>query len=315
MRTELRAYDEAWHNRYMACTTITVETFWSRTDSWRHSPKLCRYRELRKEERFQVAKAYGQRVGVALTERGEPAVVGVELPYLDGFVEGVHSTLSVPFIFLALSGGDEPVTAEQQQRIAALPQLRACFAHNLHAPRDTDTFHPMPLGLPPFREANTTLELLLSHVLNCSPPWVERDCRLLLPPMRRTNRLRKQYAEVLSGEAYRDLVHVVNRHLSLQDFLQLLGGHKAVLSPPGRGYDCFRTWQAIAVGTVPLVVADAAFDGRLFEAAGPAYIPRPADLRPELLRALLSELDDPAPCAHRLDVNYWRSAWEASLFP
>jgi hypothetical protein len=28
-----------------------------------------------------------------------------------------------------------------------------------------------------------------------------------------------------------------------------------VVSPPGRGYDCYRTWEALAVGCVPIVLS------------------------------------------------------------
>ena len=61
-------------------------------------------------------------------------------------------------------------------------------------------------------------------------------------------------------EEYEDLVCVVTRQLELKEFLTLVSEHQCVLSPPGRGYDCGRTWQAVAVGTVPLVVDDALLD-------------------------------------------------------
>ena len=80
--------------------------------------------------------------------------------------------------------------------------------------------------------------------------------------------------EALFSELYagvRALVHIVTARLELEDFLRLISRHKAVLSPPGRGYDCCRTWQAVAVGTVPLVVNDAAFDQRLHMGLGPQY--------------------------------------------
>ena len=49
---------------------------------------------------------------------------------------------------------------------------------------------------------------------------------------------------------------------------------ESTLSPPGRGYDCFRTWQALAVGTVPLVPEDPAYDARLLE-LGQRRLPPP----------------------------------------
>merc|ERR1712224_729712 len=35
---------------------------------------------------------------------------------------------------------------------------------------------------------------------------------------------------------------------------QILAGHKFVISPPGGGYDCHRTWVALALGVVPIIL-------------------------------------------------------------
>ena len=83
-----------------------------------------------------------------------------------------------------------------------------------------------------------------------------------------------------------------------------------MLSPPGRGFDCFRTWQALALGSVPLVPRDQAFDPRLHE-LGPAAIPPPEELTVAGLRALLDGLRPPAQGA--VDLSYWEAEWEGHL--
>jgi hypothetical protein len=40
---------------------------------------------------------------------------------------------------------------------------------------------------------------------------------------------------------------------SLPEYYALLGRSKFVLSPPGRGWDCYRTYEALAMGAVPIV--------------------------------------------------------------
>ena len=89
--------------------------------------------------------------------------------------------------------------------------------------------------------------------------------------------------------------------------------HRATISPPGRGYDCYRTWQALAVGCVPLVTRDPAFDQRLYEGTGPEYIPRPEELTPEALAHVLSRLSDPSGFAAKLEIDYWRTQWDSIL--
>ncbi|CAJ1461309.1 unnamed protein product, partial [Effrenium voratum] len=92
----------------------------------------------------KFAAALGRIVGRLLPQHG---VLCVEKPYLDGFVEGLAETVKADFILLAVNGGDAPLTLPQQQHIAALPGLQACFAMNLHCSCDA-RFAPLPIGLP-----------------------------------------------------------------------------------------------------------------------------------------------------------------------
>merc|ERR1712151_821082 len=109
--------------------------------------------------------------------------------------------------------------------------------------------------------------------------------------MQMFGRLRRLYMAILSSSSYKDLVHVVKERVPRASYGRLLGRYRAVLSPPGRGYDCCRTWEALCLGPVPLVVKDDVFDERLFLGTEAAYIPRPMDLTPEILRELLDSLE------------------------
>jgi len=98
-----------------------------------------------------------------------------------------------------------------------------------------------------------------------------------------------------------------------------LGLQASIASAPGRpvrdrgrgrgratGFDCFRTWQALALGTVPLVVDSGSFDARLLHGTGPQLIPSPDELTPDSLGALLAGLRDPAPHAPHVEMAHWR---------
>ena len=89
---------------------------------------------------------------------------------------------------------------------------------------------------------------------------------------------------------------------------------RCTLSPPGKGYDCFRTWQALAVGTVPLVLRDERFDGRLLHGTGPVCLPPPEELSPAALGTMLDGLAEPsARASAQLEMAHWRRTWEAHL--
>ena len=71
--------------------------------------------------------------------------------------------------------------------------------------------------------------------------------------MKLTSRARAKYLEVLSGPAFAGLVRVERERRSPGAFAALLAEHRAVLSPPDHGYDCFRTWEALALGAIPVL--------------------------------------------------------------
>ena len=166
----------------------------------------------------------------------------MEKPFIDGFIDSFrngstddggeeeeeeeastnHGCRPPPsFVLLAINGGDDPVTAEQQARISTLEGLRGCFATNLHsvpcdgANRTTTAavppglFHPLPIGLPG-TTAPAVFEEVLGRVRAKMPSWAARDPRLLLAPMKNSNRLRGEYTRVLSRPEFADQVRIIN---------------------------------------------------------------------------------------------------------
>lgn len=63
--------------------------------------------------------------------------------------------------------------------------------------------------------------------------------------------------EALREFASQDWVHTPTRRLSPSQYRQLVRRSKFVLSPPGNGPDCHRTWESIYLGAIPVVLASA----------------------------------------------------------
>ncbi|CAK9116551.1 unnamed protein product [Durusdinium trenchii] len=295
-------YDMRWHQRAMSAQLISSCSFLAHSSLWSCIPRLRRYREIHPDQRPIFAAELGRLCGRSLPHRG---VLCVEKPYLQGFVEGLAETVTVEFILLAVNGGDAPLTLHQQ----------ACFAMNLHTALDA-RFFPLPIGLPHHCDglhrgnlrAASDAEALISQCKAEAKPWHLRDGRLLVTPMQ-ASRLRTKYVERLSLPEFRELVRVVPDRLDFASFMRVLADHQAVLSPPGKGHDCYRTWQALAVGTVPLVVLDPLFDGRLYMNAGLQIVGQPEELTPELLAALLMRLEPPD--GSQVEVTYWLNHWQS----
>lgn len=303
-------YDERWHQRAMSAGMISSCTFLAHSSLWSCMPRLRRYREIHPVQRPVFATQLGRRCGELLHLAPHPAVICVEKPYLGGFVEGFAQTVTGEFILVVVNGGDAPVTVDQQSIIGKLPGLEACFAMNLHKAVDA-RFVPLPIGLPHHCDglhrgnlrAASEAESLIQQCRAKATPWNLRSQRLLVTPMQ-ANRLRERYLERLSSPEFGALVRVVTTRLDFAGFLALMAEHQTVLSPPGRGHDCYRTWQALAVGTVPLVVADPCFDDRLYTNAGLPTIPGPEELTPELLAPLLQQVKPEQCNLAQLDVRH-----------
>lgn len=303
---------------------ISSGTCLAASATWELALALPRYKDGPRAEAFAVASAFGRCVHAQLKQSGLPSVVCIFKPFIEGFAAGycaaaaAYHSPPTSFVLVCVNGGDKPLNHAQQSMLAALPGLRASYSTNLLAPSAPWLFKPLPVGLC----GNSTPEgfdALVARVRQAAPPWEERDPRLLVGPMRVAGRgkLRDSFLCLLKRPEFASHVRVVSHEdgrLAMGDFLSLLAAHRAVLSPPGSGYDCLRTWQAVAVGSVPLIVRDDAFDARLFDGTGAVALPRPEQLTAEALGLLLETIQrPPAGCADLLTMSHWKRVWAEEL--
>ena len=118
------------------------------------------------------------------------------------------------------------------------------------------------------------------------------------------------------------ILSCVSAKLSKDDFLQIgkmtrveyytaMGSAKFGLALPGLGYDCFRLWELMLLGTIPVIERGIGFDRTLWRL--PALLVDDfADISPQLLRQAYIEAVYRAP-----DFEYFRlkqSYWANMLF-
>lgn len=181
---------------------------------------------------------------------------------------------------------------------------------------------------PPMQLAGGQAQGAHAQVLAALPSWEKRQKKLFIPPLSGTNYLRRAYIRVLSRPEYAHLVEFAPgdwRRQRLkkwswwqQDRVESKGeyGHnmarfQAVLSPPGVGYDCYRTWEALLVGSVPFITANDEFDTRVHEAAGAVFIPRPHQLTPSKLQQMLESLTNPVQFSSLLTMDHWQNRYRS----
>ena len=218
-------------------------------------------------------------------------------------------------VVLLLAGEDAPLTMREQEKLLQSPRISKCYATNLHKTARPDFFVPLPLGVPyhkvhPLSFGLRRIEAGVQKIV----PWAQRENKLLVFKMGDSHPFRAKYSALLAKARFKRLVYFVTEYVQHAEMMELLGKYRAVLSPPGVGYDCFRTWEALHLGAVPFVTLDGAFDERLFDGSGAVVIPSPSELTAEILEASLRAVKSPAELADgTVRMRTWTSRWTNDL--
>lgn len=112
-----------------------------------------------------------------------------------------------------------------------------------------------------------------------------------------TSPVRKEFVDALEKAG---IVDQCTSNIPLGKWHDVLASYAFVLSPRGVGYDCFRHWQVLSAGSIPIIPIEDAFDMRMFDGTNAWLVRTPADVirqfkerLPEAMKPLASaELPD-----------------------
>jgi hypothetical protein len=76
-----------------------------------------------------------------------------------------------------------------------------------------------------------------------------------------------------------------------------------VVSPPGEGLDCHRTWEALCLGCIPILISTPLDD--MFEGLPVLIVKSWSDVTRELLDRTVAEYSKKEWCLDKLYLNYW----------
>ena len=93
------------------------------------------------------------------------------------------------------------------------------------------------------------------------------------------------FANILPSKGDDDMTDTL---LQMNHHYGILASSHFVLSPRGNGLDCFRTWEALALGTIPIVKKSGPFDA-IYEGLPVLLVDRWEDVTLELLERILQE--------------------------
>jgi len=154
-------------------------------------------------------------------------------------------------IFL-LHGDDETISEATAREISTLGyKIKA-----VNWLGDASLVEPLPIGLPTVDRLPTNsgndFELFMSTICEYRLQTNERDI-LLYANFDITTNVPIRKRALLAGLQLNGSYCPTSR-VGLSHNLHILSKSKYVLSPPGAGPDCFRTWEAIYLGAVPIVL-------------------------------------------------------------
>jgi len=154
---------------------------------------------------------------------------------------------SAPPRVLVIHNGDHNFELTQLEQLK--PFGLKIFATNLT--QEAPGISALPIGLEnSFYDKNGRLEPFLQSFDNPSPPE-NRTRRVLSSFHEETNQsLRGPVKSVLSHSRFGHEEQFRRR----PEYRQEVQNTKFVISPPGNGRDCHRTWEAIYLGAVPVVM-------------------------------------------------------------
>lgn len=165
---------------------------------------------------------------------------------VDYFFETIGRTITQPFIMIT-HGEFRDTTLEHQLQYLDDPKIIAWFS--IHPPKQGHKkYFPLPLGLmqeKKYYKKRTSFNSFLADLRK------KPKSKLLYMNFDDTlNKERQQLKAQFSNAPY-----CFNRASAIpfEEYLEEMADYKFALSPRGWGPDCYRTWEALFVGTIPIV--------------------------------------------------------------
>jgi len=164
------------------------------------------------------------------------------------FAESVYSRIFQPFV-LVTHNSDASVPTPKFTHFLESEKILAWFTQNQDATHPK--LFPVPIGFANTRWGHGNVSILKKALCLYRKPFQQRKKFIYINFSVWTNQNARSKALQWAQRFF-----LVNdtRQISHEAYLQEIGDSKFVLSPPGNGIDCHRTWEALLMGAVPIVL-------------------------------------------------------------
>lgn len=237
------------------------------------------------------------------------------IPY---FVNDILSNIKLPFILVT---GDSDMMIPNEisrdifHRLLQYPLLLKWYAQNCvaHHPK----LHCLPIGLDyhtisdnpshAWKKHNERpipifQEQLLQNILQDAKPFYERIPKILINFSQHNDRYhqRRSLLSMRGNDIFVEKLHFHSRSDIWKEYIK----YTFIASPSGIGIDCHRTWEALVLGCIPILISNPVLDS-LFHDLPVILVRQWTDLTQEFLFEKIQELKTKHFNLEKLKLHYW----------
>ncbi len=185
----------------------------------------------------------GDRFDPASVKKGD--IILIRGRKVDEFFATLDPLIAVPYILITHGEYKDGFTSEFRHYLDN-PKIIAWFT--IHP---TPERHPklltIPLGILPIKNKRDERDKQAQYLMQLRRQ--EKSQLLYINFSLKTHPDRPQIKKLFVGKSF---CHFGNR-THFENYLKTMARFKFTLSPPGLGPDCYRTWEALLVGSIPII--------------------------------------------------------------
>ncbi|CAF1166259.1 unnamed protein product [Rotaria sordida] len=175
-------------------------------------------------------------------------IVFVKADMLGKFFGSPFNSIKKPFVLV--THNSDQSAPDKYGAYLLNPKLLIWYASNPSV-ENHQKLSPIPIGIANMRWPQGNLDKLTYALKNHRKPWSQRTNLLYVNFAIETNKVEREKA--FSQASKIENVQIIKKRITFETYLEQIGNTKFVLSPPGNGLDCHRTWEALLMGAVPIV--------------------------------------------------------------
>lgn len=224
-------------------------------------------------------------------------IVFVGMPYISYFVREISPHITSSYILITSNGGGK--IDNQFLPFLSTQNLIAWFGRNMTVQHKKA--HIIPLGLN-WRRSRSSIKHTEKYLANVSTEnyFTDKPIHTLWAGVSaKTSPTRPQILKKIKA---RDFV-TTSAKIPFFEYLEKLRSSKFVLSPRGRNIDCYRTWEALYVGSIPVVESHGIND--VYKDLPVVIVENLSDVTKELLESEFESLMKKRFNLEKLHMDYW----------